>query len=380
MRILLLAPSFPPAVESGGPVRSLANLVARHRDDHSFCVITGVSEQEAASFTGLSGRKTTSRGVEVFYVDFANPAHIASAWRLLGRRRFDLVLVNSIWNRHLSLVPLALRRVGFQRQAEWVLAPRGELDPGALALRPHRKRIASRVVFPLIRSTVDVLSATSDIEEQQARRLLGGIRVVRATNIPDNLLPRYAPSPEGRLRIVFLGRITRKKGLLEALDCLKDVPEPVSLSIYGPVEDAAYWSECRKAMAELGEATKVVYRGVVGRPDVADCFAEADLFLFPTRGENFGHTIAESLQVGCPVVVPNVTPWTQYLSDLPDSVVPAECSREELAAAVSAWARRDQESLAHSRRLARHAFDRWAQDGAPDMLESVVGGAASARG
>jgi glycosyltransferase involved in cell wall biosynthesis len=38
-------------------------------------------------------------------------------------------------------------------------------------------------------------------------------------------------------------------------------------------------------------------------------FREHDLFLFPTRGENFGHVIIESLSAGTPVLLANTTPW-----------------------------------------------------------------------
>jgi glycosyltransferase involved in cell wall biosynthesis len=33
------------------------------------------------------------------------------------------------------------------------------------------------------------------------------------------------------------------------------------------------------------------------------------LFFLPTRGENFGHVISESLQAGCPVLISDQTPW-----------------------------------------------------------------------
>ena len=36
------------------------------------------------------------------------------------------------------------------------------------------------------------------------------------------------------------------------------------------------------------------------------------LFFFPTRGENFGHIIVESLAAGCPVLLSDRTPWTDF--------------------------------------------------------------------
>jgi glycosyltransferase involved in cell wall biosynthesis len=42
---------------------------------------------------------------------------------------------------------------------------------------------------------------------------------------------------------------------------------------------------------------------------VRGIFSRHDLFLFPTRGENFGHVIFESLAAGTPVLVSDRTPW-----------------------------------------------------------------------
>ena len=42
---------------------------------------------------------------------------------------------------------------------------------------------------------------------------------------------------------------------------------------------------------------------------VNEVFAEHDLFLFPTLGENFGHVICEALIAGCPVLLSDQTPW-----------------------------------------------------------------------
>ncbi|MNF89332.1 Glycosyl transferases group 1 [compost metagenome] len=43
--------------------------------------------------------------------------------------------------------------------------------------------------------------------------------------------------------------------------------------------------------------------------EVQKVFSQYDLFFFPTRGENYGHVIAESLSVGTPVLLSDQTPW-----------------------------------------------------------------------
>ena len=38
-------------------------------------------------------------------------------------------------------------------------------------------------------------------------------------------------------------------------------------------------------------------------------YASADLFVLPTKGENFGMVVAEALAAGTPVVCTSAAPW-----------------------------------------------------------------------
>ena len=59
----------------------------------------------------------------------------------------------------------------------------------------------------------------------------------------------------------------------------------------------------------------VTYCGSVIPADIPDTFAQYDVFFFPTRGENYGHVIAESLSVGTPVLISDQTPWRNLKAD-----------------------------------------------------------------
>ena len=53
----------------------------------------------------------------------------------------------------------------------------------------------------------------------------------------------------------------------------------------------------------------VKYQGSVEYNHVSEVFSKYDLFFFPTKGENFGHVILESMLVGTPVLIADTTPW-----------------------------------------------------------------------
>ena len=53
----------------------------------------------------------------------------------------------------------------------------------------------------------------------------------------------------------------------------------------------------------------VKYIGLVSRDEIFNTFSKYDLFILPSKSENYGHVIAESLAVGTPVLISDRTPW-----------------------------------------------------------------------
>jgi glycosyltransferase involved in cell wall biosynthesis len=111
------------------------------------------------------------------------------------------------------------------------------------------------------------------------------------------------------LRVCFLSRISPMKNLDYALRVLSEVRVPVQFSIYGPIEDPPYWAVCEKLRATLPPHIEAAYKGPVDHLEVVSTLARHDLFLFPTRGENFGHVIHEALRAGLPLLIGDQTPW-----------------------------------------------------------------------
>jgi glycosyltransferase involved in cell wall biosynthesis len=99
------------------------------------------------------------------------------------------------------------------------------------------------------------------------------------------------------------------KNLDGAIALLRGLKGTLSFSIYGPIEDLAYWADCQALMASLPANVSVQYHGSVHPSEVTEVLAAHDLLFLPTRGENFGHVIVEALTVGRPVLISDQTPW-----------------------------------------------------------------------
>jgi len=135
------------------------------------------------------------------------------------------------------------------------------------------------------------------------------------TSVAPNLARRqdmYAKPPlkeTGHLKLLYVSRIHPMKNLEQLLRLLPRVTGRVELSLYGPVEDAAYFARCQEWIDRLPDTITVTYRGILPADEVARAHKQHHALVLLSRGENFGHAIAEALGNGRPVLISDRTPW-----------------------------------------------------------------------
>ena len=111
------------------------------------------------------------------------------------------------------------------------------------------------------------------------------------------------------LRILFLGRITRPKGIdiaLDIVESLRNMGESVCLDVFGPVmrEDQRQYRDELQCRVEQQNLPVQFWDPVA---DTHDLFPRYDLCLFPSRwDEAFGRVPVESIMSGVPVIVRDV--------------------------------------------------------------------------
>lgn len=315
-RVLVLSDFYLPAFRAGGPVRSLAHLVERLGDRIDFRVVT--SDRDLGARTPLPGVRSDAwqvvGGAPVYYAS-APLSRAGGVSALLAAGDYDVLYLNSLFAPRFTLLPLLLHRLGRIPRRPVVLAPRGQLYPGALGHKRAKKLLflAAARAAGLYRGVV--WQATTAQEEEQLRRWFGrGATVVRAGNLaawpdPNSATEERPPKRPGHLRIAYLSRISPTKNLAGALELLAGVPGEVELDAWGPHEDAAYVARCRELAGALPPRIRVRMPGEVAHADVERVLAGYHLFLLATKGENFGHAIGEALRAGCPVLISDRTPW-----------------------------------------------------------------------
>lgn len=311
MDVLAFSGFYLPGYKGGGPIKTLKNLFDSSVGEVSFKLVTSDRDlRDCRPYGSVAcGEWNAVGNVSVFY---SQPGYrgLLQSVAILCERSYDIVYLNSFFSIRFSLLPLLISKL-LNRKV--ILGPRGEFSEGALNIKRVRKQIFIAVykVLGLHRRTV--FQASTEFETLDIRRVLGfDVNIIVAEDIGSmEFVDRIPERSLGSLKGVFVSRISPKKNLLFALEALKWVKCTVQYDIYGPIESDSYWENCRKAMEALPSYVKVNYMGELDPVDVLQKMAVYDFFFFPTKGENYGHVIAEAFCAGLPVLISDQTPWRE---------------------------------------------------------------------
>lgn len=312
MRILTATDYYLPGFR-GGTLRALANIVDRMAPRHEFWIVTG--DRDAGERTPYDrvdvGRWHSVGDAQVYYTRRARPA-LGELTDIVRHVRPDLLLLFGVFS-SLSIRLLLLRRVGALPRVPVLLAPAGELTPGALAQKWLKKAIFLRVAF-LLRFYDDVhWKATSAAELEDIRSWVGSsARMHLSPEMPPRALPEAAAPPQktaGSARLLFLSRVSPVKNLHFLLEQLRGLNGHIALDVVGPA-DEDYLRMCRRIAGTLDASVTVAFLGEVPHEQVMAEYAARHYFVLPSLGESFGYAILEALAAGRPVLISDATPWT----------------------------------------------------------------------
>jgi glycosyltransferase involved in cell wall biosynthesis len=224
----------------------------------------------------------------------------------LAAAHADIIHTHSLW-RMANVYPGWVTR---GRKCRLVVSPHGTLAPEALQYSALAKRVFwSLVQGPAVRHA-SCFHATAEQEYEDIRS--AGLRSQPVCIIPIGVeVPELKPGPQSDGRtILFLGRMHHKKGvdiLLNAWQAVSHRFPEWDLRIAGPDDGCL---PRMQALARRLNLKRVEFCGPLYGEAKLAAYREADLFVLPTRSENFGSTVAEALAAGTPAVVTKKAPWS----------------------------------------------------------------------
>ena len=306
MRVLHVIPSLSP--RHGGPtfaVRGMARAAAALGIDVTVAATTadGAGELDVPLEQPL-----VEDGVRYFYFRRQRPRGWSlslplAAWIRRSVGHYDVLHVHSLFSFPTLVAADAARRAN----VPYVLRPLGSLDPWSLDRGRWKKRLYISLVERRNLERAAAVHATSERERQAIRRWSPGISPAVLPIGIDTCTPAAcggnAHAPRHPIRFLFLSRLHEKKGLdtlFDALSRLVDVDWHLDVAGDG---DPRYVAGLKEQVDRRGYAPRVAFRGFVTGSDKQTLLEQADIFVLPSRDENFGLAVAEAMAAGLPVVV-----------------------------------------------------------------------------
>lgn len=311
MKVLHVSPSFYPSRAYGGTIRSgyglcrgLAQLGCDVRvvstDTDGLGRVLDVVDDREVQVDRLCVRYCHKRlrhsvspallGVLPSYIRWANVVHLTAVYSF---PTFPTLFICRLLNKPV------------------VWSPRGSLQRWEGSSRVVLKGVWETMCQKLAPRNNLVLHATSQAEAKQSRKRFPTLRAVVIPNgveVPQNL--RRSAS-NGRLRLLYLGRLHPIKGiesLLDACAIVRRLSLDWHLYIAG-TGSSAYVDLLKSKVRELGLSENVEFVGQVFDEEKDALFAQSDVALVPSHVENFAIVVAESLAHAVPVIAGKGTPW-----------------------------------------------------------------------
>lgn len=225
-------------------------------------------------------------------------------------RRADVVHVHGLWEQ----VQVTALRSSIRQRKPVFISPHGMLDPWSLAQSRVRKNAYLKLLLQGLLHRASSLHATAALEAGNLQHHGFGppVRTVPLGLSRDEFesLPAAGefyddfPELDHRPYVLFLSRLHPKKGIdiLLAAFAQSGLSREVDLVLAGPCSDP-YKRELSMLIDRHRLSGSVHFTGMLyGRQRLA-ALVDSQLFVLPSRQENFAIAVAEAMATGTPVVV-----------------------------------------------------------------------------
>lgn len=311
MRVLQVCGSFWPALEYGGPIRSMYELCRGlgRRGCDVRVITTDANGPDRGLDVELDRWLPLSPNVEVRYchrvaMHTLSPTMVRRMPEAV--RWADVVHLHSVYSSHIPLTLASVRL--WPRPLVW--STRGAFQRWHGSTMTIAKSLWNKSVRPALGEPM-TFHATAEAEAQDQRDQLGEVPSVIIPNgvsVPD-VLPERTTTGD-RLEILFLGRLDPIKALDHLLEACNRLEVPWRLSIAG--SGAPHYDKELDAMiAGLDLGARVRRVGFVDGEDKTKLFRASDVLVLCSHRENFGMVVAEALAHQVPVIASHGTPWAE---------------------------------------------------------------------
>ncbi|WP_348799911.1 glycosyltransferase family 4 protein [Flavobacterium adhaerens] len=169
----------------------------------------------------------------------------------------------------------------------------------------------------------DVIYVASSFTKKTLKEYSGNLAEIKVIpyGFPEvNLTKEYQPLQGRKLKVLFVGGLSQRKGISYLFDAVKGLEDRITLTVVG-----------HKAVSDcnaLNEALETHHWiPSLSHDQVLSCMRENDVLVFPSLFEGFGLVITEAMSQGVPVITTDRTAGPDLITDNENGwIVPAGSS------------------------------------------------------
>ncbi len=304
--LYIITEYFHPFSEAGGPISSIGNIFKILKSSFNITLITSSKDYNDKNLPD----DIKSNAIQIEYITGCRIIYISKTLKglniLFKTINFtDIIYINGLFKPSLNLVPII-------KSNKLIVAPRGMLQAPLLKQKCFQKKLYLSFLkliffFKKVKWHATTLQEASEIISVFGNK--SDIKIISNIPVAPNIYSKNSIKESRSLSLVYYGLIVENKGLLTLIQTLKSLSLPVFLDIYGSIKDQSYWKECLHEINNNQSLATFSYLGHANPSESQTILAKYDAFVLLTKGENFGHSIYESLSVGTPVIITDKTPW-----------------------------------------------------------------------
>lgn len=313
MRVLHVIPSV--SEKAGGPSQAIFPMCRALRAE-------GIDVLLATTDEGMDGEAHAVERPLKHVPTIFFPAQIGgsfkysrpfSVWLANNVSQFDVVHIHAVFNHACIAAASACRK----NSIPYIVRPLGTLDPWSMKQKSFRKKVFWQAGIKKMLSEAAAIHYTTQAEQNAVEGSLGmshgfvvplGVEVVPMDRtLAQAKLVKYFPELAGHPFVLSLSRLHPKKGLEVLQDAFLSLMQAenfkdVRLVLAGEGEDN-YEQFLKSRIQSHPAAGSVVFPGWLENERKDAALQNAALLALPSRQENFGVCVMESLACGVPVLI-----------------------------------------------------------------------------
>ena len=288
--ILMISRYYYPFFQGGGPVKSTKNFIKFNSSQYIIKLFT--------SRESLNGVKNFNPEQNVYYLSFLE-LFLNLVVEVFFKRKTDIIYINSFFNSY-SLISIL---ICFFSNSDLYIHSRGVLKEAQLNHKKNKKLLYINFLNFFSKKYTFLFNEIN--EKETIKKYFSKPKFKFAYNYVDKPRSKITNSNN---RFIFFSRISPEKGLMLLLEAIKKSTEKIELDIYGNIWDKDYYKKCQKLITTNG-ISEITFKGPILPENLNNVVSKYHCLVLPTRGENFGHVIYESLKNSIPVISSDNVPW-----------------------------------------------------------------------